>query len=653
MRKLVVYGFTVLSLAFFAGCCPRTSALIEMRTVVDEHFETPEVEEREREKADNNLQRVMSFFESRDSRSAPWRAEAMQTMFEVNRWLGGPTEQSSHHAQVRQLLENEYDSPSFKADDDEDYDQARDKLRAWSIYLLGKMPDEDIDAFLVSELRKDAPVGETQWRISAAIFDALVGRMDRIKLNRSHRNHLLVTSDTFTSQLPSSSVSKERNEQIEMFVSYFRTKLKDYRSVVDLVTARDDQSVSNEYMLSFLEWNYQMFSLEKHLTENNQELYQRNLANLLSLAWHNDERIRVRTRIILTEFDPLSLFNRLVSVLEGDDYRTNEDHELVANLIPVCNSEGADNGYDQRKEKAVGLLFSHFREIATDSREVIYARLLEHEPNMLAAHLIGINSKVMNENENRVLQQIRYLGHLRENEELNDETKKQLASAIAAFMARSERKVRRQVIAQIMDDTPLILATYMVPNLKSLADETIMEARYLLNAYLDCLRKIESEEEELRFAPEQLDRFDRHPYDYLVYAIARPEMDMKATVTEFLDSRDPDRLIGLLAKHVDNTREDRKDVRLEEYVLIGDVAIDVSERLGESAINTVAQTITTGLNSDNEEQVLMCCRYLLELGVDVPDDIRKELPDSALKLLELAEQANNEKGATELLDDDK
>ena len=667
MRRIIWLAVILAPASLLAGCCPTTTELIEMRDVVDAEFkaekclwiETSAAEVRRDaiEDAHEQLVEVMEYFGGEDPRSACWRAEAITSMYALDRWLGeesgkvGPGEAEhpvpvkSVHARVKDLLKREYRSPNLKSAKGENHNETCDRLRAWSVNTLGRMPDDDLDAFFVSALAADVSPGKSSWQVSAAAFNALVGRVERIRANRDLRNKLLTEFPKFLSASSSSSVPHARRLRMEDSIRFFQAELKNYEAVVDLVPAKDEQAISDDVLMAFLEWNYQKLSIGEHRKEGQEIDFRRNVNKLLTLAWHDTPRVRTRVRIILTEFAPLPQFERLVTVLENKDALLNEDHEFLANLIPVASqAAGKDAAHQARKEKSLDLLFADIGDVGSHSREVIYARLLEHEHRLLAKHLLAVNGQVFNEPPIKILQHIRYLGHLYK---VMAEPKDRawLASAMARFIAKKRPEVRRQVVAQLLDAEPLILATTMVPQVRALSNETTKEAKYLLATYVGCLLRLEQAAKAAKKPPYPKERqalFGRHPYNVLISGLARREMDVKEMVCVFLKPRDPNRLIEMFCLYAEHALRTKRTITREEYVLLGDLAEEKFKQLTKRTLGRATGVIQTGLVAGKEEQTLMCCRYLLELGAGIPAKKLKALPESARTMLKLASFAKKD-----------
>ena len=631
MRRAFILIESVMLGLIVAGCRPSLEAVVEMRdtfTLPADERQSEAARQKAARKAQErgrkDLATLMVHFGQPQSDDC-WRAEAMTSMIEIDQALQCPQTDVDSHAKVKALLLNEYGEPRLKPSAATDIAIVR--LRGWSVHSLGKLSDPDLDSFFVDTLAAEIGKDTIAWGVELAAFDALTRRTERLGANEALRNRLLSLLPRLTLLLDRCP-SNTNVELMRRYVAFFEKSVKTYDAVVELVPAVENQRMPDDELLICLSWNYQNLAAGRHREPGREQLFARNVARLLSLAWHANEKVRVQARIILAEFAPLELFAAATQNLGRNQNLLAEDCELLANLLPIADKVAAtDAQQPKRRQDAVRAVFARIGSVPVQSREVVYARLLAHDPRLLREHLLAGNARAFNEGEKEILQQIRYLRRLRKQAAGGDP---ELAAAVASFAGKRLLPVRNQVVGELVSAEPRTLAAALAPVLGSIATEDAAQSKFLTSSYVDCLESIER-------AGKNADAGGAAPfYEHLAYPLARPELEITKKVVDFLAARDPNRLVTMLTDKVRRTASKAGAAEQIDYAILGDTTQRLLGALNEPTLRSSLEALATGLRSGNEEQVLLCCRYLLELNATVPAEQAATLPASVQVLLQVA-----------------
>ena len=626
----------VLAVLGAVGCCPSITAVVQMRDelCVPVEAKTPEkaakIKLKREERARRNYGELIEHFQQLHG-EACWRAEAMTTMFEIDQRLGHEQSSPAYHRGLMELLKDECDNPKLKPRRGDS--ESRNALRAWSVHTLGAFPEKDLSVFLVEVLAAEVGSGRINWSVEFAAFNALVRRTAHVGANVNLRNKLLSLLVTFSLQIDRSAgvASQGDVQRMRNYVRYFESSLKTYDAVVDLLPMAGDR-VPDDEVLAHLASSYQNLAVGRHREPGQEGLFRRNVAKLLSLGWHATDAVRVRARIILAEFAPLDLFSHAESKLGLNAALLAEDCELLANLLPAADNAGKDDErYSSRRQEAFRSVFARIGSLAVGSREVIYARLLVQDSALLSRHLVEINERVLAESEPHILQQIRYLRQLRRKQPESDAV---LAGAVASFVRKRSLAVRKQVDAELLPKDAQVLAAATVPVLQAILGEDAEQARFVVASYTACLETIEKTGGSADAGAKPFTNAQLH--GFLAHALDRSEADVKQRVIAFLTPRDPNRLAEMLCEQAQREARNGGSVGQTGYAMLGDFAQRPNGNLKEETQAMVKAALLTGLRSSDEEQVLLCCRYLLELKGGVPPEYAARLPESARALLHLS-----------------
>ncbi|HUW33774.1 MAG TPA: hypothetical protein VM223_19360 [Planctomycetota bacterium] len=617
------------------ACCPSTRAVQKMRgslVLVKEEDATLTAEAAENAKAKRedrarkNLLKLVKHF-GKPKGDPCWRAETITTMLALEGQLQVAEREPDLHTTIKSLLLSEARLPKLKQHPPDDRIAAGNQLRAWSIYSLGSLADRDLDAFFVAMLADDVDSGHANCELDCAAFNSLSRRMATIAANRDLRNKLLAVLPRLQIQLDSNAdhLSQSDVDQLRHYIRFYENSLKTYEAVVDLLPAAGSSSISEKELVVYLRWDYQNLASGKHRSANKQEVFNRNVSKLLSLAWHSSKDVRKLSRIILSEFAPLPLFEELSKHIGAGGPLLNEDGELLANLLPIADEAGKqDEGYLVMREQAFDLLSEKRAAVRVESREVVFARLLAHDPQLLADHLLAANARALDEQETQILQHLRFLDRLRRLK-LSEGTSDRLTAAIAAFARTRIASVRQQVVSGLLPDQPRFLSAGIAAALPEMLTEAVDHAQFLAAAYVAALEALEQSSQG-GISAADADQF----FPLFSHILDRPEFDIKEKAISFLMPRDPNRLIMILSEQV---RREAGIVGQEGYTLLGDLTEELSKLLSQETLSAAADAIAQGLVSGDEEQVLLCCRYLLQLHAPVPLDCAGNLPESARIML--------------------
>lgn len=610
------------------GCGLSVDAVVRMRETLaaSASIETCKQRLKAEARARKNLDKLMLRFE-REHADECWRAEVMTSMLAIDQWLDCRETDRPAHARLTSLLKAEYQAPRLKDGEDS---EAFYRLRAWGVHTLGKLDDPDLDEFFVSVVAADVDAGQIDWATEFAAFDALSRRTAGISANAALRNRLLALLLRLNIMLDKTKgrVQPAARDQMQHYVLFFERELKNYDAIVDLLPDRAGQTVSDEEVMVYLGWNYQYLALGTHRAEAARELFARNTATLLSLAWHENAAIRTRARIILAEFAPAALFVQAAQSLAASPILA-EDCELLANIVPASDAASQqDERY--RQARAFDAVFALLGKTPQGTREIVYARLLAHDPALLCTHLLSVNAQVLGEGASRMLQHIRYLRHLRKLP-LDAAVVAKIPPAMAVFVRARVPAVWEQVIAELFDSEPRLLADALAPQLDAIQQENADQARYLAGAFVAVL---ETMEKRAITPPPPPD--GKHPFDHLAPALERPELDVARTVIDFLTPRDPNRPVAVISRQIERQAAGQNKPAAVRYAMLGDLVQTLRPKLDPAVAEAGIRALATGVRSSDEDVVLLCCRYLAELKADPALWKGAAMPVSARVLLEMA-----------------
>jgi hypothetical protein len=566
-----------------------------------------------------------------------WRAETMRTMTHLDRQGTLAGQQPRLHSQLEQFLRREYASPRASSDEHD--------VRAWAVYCLGHIDQPKLVSFFVEVLAENKHATDPGYMVCLAALHSLHPHIDDLKHDAGLRKRMLLKLATMKADLRQVG-GGDQAKSVRQAVTWFERELQGYGIVVELLPPAGTQGTNVAPLLEILDWNYQRLAIGDHLQPDGRAVpeFDINCTKLLSLAWHRDAEVRRRSRIILERFAPQKLFENLAQRLIEADNPLTEDFEHFANLLATTDTlwaagseETTVTEYSDIRQRAIASVFRQISSIPLDSRSLIYSRLLECEPEGLAKGLLAINSAVLEEPEANVLQQLRTLGLVRNEGRAVAETGMdiKLAKALAAFMRRPSLLVRQQVVAHLLDTHPIILSAGCIAPLETIGSEPTTTADYLVDTYLSCLELIEQQNQSDDSAGRTIQDVAEADCGVLRSPYGRPEFAIKAKIAHFLRPRRGDLLLEFACDDLAGKVVSGGTADIREVALLGDIVECDRAKLEADTCSTCVNVLRQALCAGDEEQALLCARYLLHLGESISTSQAAQLPASAALLVKL------------------
>lgn len=596
-------NFPVRAVAFlaigilFSGCTPSTSQIISMR------------EDNWAWSAKGNYKTVLKYLQGESgsthkTASAAWRIEAIRTLCHIDRKFAYSASEPSLHRQTLNAVRGEYQRPGSSGE--------TDRVRAWSIRLLGEITPKLPVSYFVDALVENSPRNDRDYRVSLAALGALYPHMDTLADDPVLKRKVLYGLARITSGLDSSHVQGGRRKEALNAANCFQQRLRSYPAIVDLLSAGASGDDIHA-LLEILKWNYQQLKIGAHRNSSgaNSELLDENINMLLGLAWHETPGVRSRCRLILAEFAPGVLFNAVIKRVSGEGRIAPEDYRQLAALMVKFSGDD----YRPRRLKAIAALCTAHPNIPVNQREVVYGQLLSNYPSDLRDALLAANARVLEESQQSGLQHIRYLEHLRAAPAGSDKAIDHIIdTAVAAFMCHRSVSVKRQVAASLAGRKPVLLARSCLPAITAISGESTDSAKYLADVYMNTLADIESRNglKDLKKAMGKQD-----PYELLSGCIDRPEYSIRAGIAAFLCSRNCDLLVNMLSQSIKQTSGSKPAGDIRHWRLLGDIIQKHRKELTKQSLASASAVLVAALGSSDPERRILCCRYLLELGYDL------------------------------------
>ncbi|MBN2581713.1 MAG: hypothetical protein JXL80_01500 [Planctomycetes bacterium] len=626
------------ALVLCGGCSPNVDQLRQMRA------EPIRVENVARD-----LDTVMVWFEKPNRPT--WRAEAMTTMVRLDAALDPAADNAELHARVVALLKAEYNQPQLKPTENATPESTLKEayaLRSWAVHSLGTMRNRELLNYMVGVIRSSNASSDGGFAVRLGAFDALVPHMERLLADAELRNALLAQLPLIESELDGLATNRQPYRAARNACEFFESKLKSYPALVDLVRAAPSSDLPAASVLQVLEWNYQRLEMGDHRTAPGQALFDTNIEALVTLAWHPSEAVRTQARIILAQYAPMRLLAACGQAI-AERRLPAEDAVTLANLLPAADREAGytpsaataattTDAYTATRHQALDALFARIGEVPLGQREIVYARLLAHDPQQLRVRLCGRGQQIIDEDEERVSQHLRYLDRLRTSADLtlSDAERRELVAAMTAVVSKPSTTVRRELTTCLLHDEPLALACAAGAWMQQFGQEQPEPARALVALYMACLESLEHQG-----ASPYDDRArsmfgGRHPYMILGSAMGRPDVKTTEAVATFLRSRSPEMLVHLLSQDMAQRQTSGIAVAFGEYVVLGDTLEEAGATIHEDVRKAGIEILRAGCAAPSEELSLLCCRYLLELGETVPEAAMESAP--VRELVEAAAQ---------------
>jgi len=612
MRKWPFFVAGAIVLAVCGGCCPSLSQVIKMR------------QEPKLEKVSEANESLKEWFGKKPN-TPIWRAEAMTTFLFADERLDLARKDPRRHRALIEMILKEYHSPGIESPASR---SDRHRVKVWAVYTLGQFRDPSLLDFFVGILEEVTHGEDADFQIRLAALNSLALQMEAVSSNVELANRILYQIPALNRECSTQLAGSTRAGALQS-LEFFRTRLNCYTSVVELLpTPAGRAACSHTQLMQLLQWNYQMLACGDHKSENMRATFETNVAKLYRLAWDRDREVGDLARIILSEFAPLFMFGRLMETVSEEPLRRYDAVEAMAALLGVCDAAASKSAADGRDKAAreryqkdrrrfLNYVSLHAGEMPRKTREIVYARFVEQDPWALAEIISAHYEDFLGTNTADMLQVIRYLSLLRTCD-LNQpppEVYDELARMIAFFMRSRDGKVREQVVSNLLDEEPLMLAAGCLAPFENILTEDTAGARYLIDTYIRCLVIVESRAGgENPYTEDVETEFGGHPYWALAAGVARPEIDMKASIVKFLVDRDVGLLTEVLADDVLTLASEAARVDIAEYAMLGDAVQKGLPSLDEPLVTKATRALETGLTSPDEEIQLLCCRYLLEIG---------------------------------------
>ncbi len=640
MRRLLVQIAPLAVLCTLVGCAPSASQLVQMRQEV-----RPEA-------AQENFQKLLVYFDRGPEATsppeavfeAPWRVEALRTMAFYDHHFDYRQSRPAWHGSLAELLRAEYRSPSTRSGARE-----RHRLRAWAVLLYGAVAPAEEVAYFVEVLAENPLSRDEGYWVSTAALDALSSRVDRLSADPALRQKVLLKIATMSSDLRDGRGGQSYRGDIERFIRFYEFRLKDYVSIVDLLPVGGHRRTDDKTLLEILEWNYQQFKTAAHqdpATGEPTAVYHENVQRLLGLMWSPSAPVRKRVRLILGEYAPVAMFAALSQRMGDKAQPLDEDYVHLASVLPKADAasgvkppgaSASATGFAAARAEAFGLLFGRLGQIGQPQREALYGTLIEYDPVLLAQHLVAVTAMARTEPVQRLQQHLRYLGHLKQAQAVQAQPALVAAvrEAIGSCLLRPSLAVRQHAAALLRED-PLVVARYCQRVLPRVDEETGEDAAYLVDLYMRCLEALGPPSADAAYPGLVAQALGGDCHAVLGCGIGRPEFEIKGRVALFLQQRDPDLLVSLLAEDLEHQLSRSAEIDLRCFALLGDTTQQLRPSLSQGVFDQAVAVLASAMRPGLEERNLLCCRYLLEMGVPVQPSQVEGLEESVRTLVDAA-----------------
>lgn len=619
MRASRVSCAWVLGVALFAGCSPSVEQVKALRVVPP----TPDLKLQQME--------LLKWF-AKGGHGPLWRMEVMTTLVDLDakmKLYPGP----DARGQIIAALKDEYLRPGLNAGASS---SDRMRLAAWAIYSLGRLKDPATLETMIQALERNDKGSDPSMRIRLAAMNGLVLQVDAIRKNDEYRNRTLLALLALSPRHDGGEVVEQADSPPAHFVAHLMDRLSSHDHVVSLLGYAIAQGADARTLSALVLWLYQHERAVAADSKARPAPHADGVKHLLTLAWNEDENVRNQSRIALGDLAPGAFLDH-VARKSGAPHVTGDDCELLANLLPLADAEAArveDKTYGGRRKTALEAMRRAALRVPAPSRELLYARLFALEPRLLAEWLVGLNQSAVAGDHALACQHLRYLGRLRSVKPVQDDAPlaRSVSRSIGEFMLRNEEDLRAQVAALLLESEPGVLAESLGPILSSLS--TQKSADQVANLYIASLEGIEKAAATLPYAGEGGVRVNNaHPYASMRYLIEQERSDIRGKAVHFLESRDPSLAASLLGSHIVSRTNRGLDVPGTDFAMLGDLCKNHVESLSEASLELVPPALHAGLTSRDEEVVLLCVRYILEMSLPLTAEQKASLPEAAQALV--------------------
>ncbi len=602
----------VLLLGLITGCTPSVRDLRQMRR--DTH--SPSRAQGAQETILKRLGAVQSRISVPQVRLEPvWRIEAMRTLSALDSRYEMATSRPDLHRALEDFLRSEYAEPrptSHRAD-----------VQAWSVHALSRMDSPPPAGFFLSVLAENHPPRDPQYRICLGALDALSEHVELLRQDPVARRLVLHKVSSVLADFQAGKISQDRKDSLEKAAIFFVRKLADYPAVVDLLSDPTPPAWSNESArLVVLEWNFQRLSAAEG-PELQGAVFKRNVELLLSPAGGEPGPVRRRSRLILSRFAVLPLFEQLAQrVSSPEKSLEQEDVTQLANLLTRADARAADLSLAQRgryrsvRDGAIVSVLERLDQLELSTREILYARLLQADPALLAEGLHKGHRSALTGEKGRAMQHVRYLLRLaRPDAEPLLQGRQERITQMAAEMIRHRAlEVRQQVAAGIADRAPQVLAETSTRALEAIESDSHASARFLVETYLACIKQLQAQPGGLG-APAVTNRLGARPLEALGWALRRDERDLQSLVSGMLLPLDRSLLVELVAGEILRRRQARREVDTFRVSALGDAMESGLGGLDQASAKVGTSALLAAVGQKDAPVSLLAGRYMIEMGL--------------------------------------
>lgn len=520
-----------------------------------------------------------------------WRVEAVRTLVALDRRFDFAAARPDLHAAVRRALREECASPPGP-------DPAT--VRAWSVHGLGQLSGTpELEPF-VAALEATGLPEDPRYLLAQAALGALAPRLDALAADAALRGRALQRLAELSAALRAGQVEPRQARRLEPLLEYARAHLAGEAAVVALLPEDASAAIAPAAVRELLRWDYEQLARAGDPPASAAPSAE-NLRRLRGLAWHDDAGVRQWARSILWTFAPGELLAALAERFEAGR-PIDEDFVHVANLLTAPGPLPA-----AVRQRALDAALEQGPLASPEAREVLYARVAESEPALLAGALARRTGLVIDQPAPAVRQHVRYLVHLLGHPQVHAQgpgARDALAAALAEAYAAPDPVVRGQVTEALLPDDPGLLARAAGAAVIGTPPEDAAAIRGPLADYLAALERIEALP---RGAAALAD-----PPGPLVHALGSPNPTVKSAAGRCLAARDPSLLIAALAP----VRPGPVEARLAEVVLLAE-ALASPAGLDPTARGRGLAALADRLSTE-EEVGLLAARYLVALGAAPP-----------------------------------
>ena len=546
------------------------------------------------------------------------RVEIMTSLAWQNDALRYAEDNPALNASLIAQLRTEYATPRIKHKRNDPLSETdADYVRAFAVYTLGSLQQEPLLPFFLAVFETNSVNNDPAFGIRQPALSALKPMTASLKADPDYTNRMLVAVLSMRQELEIAPLDQATSEWLDAALRHFEVQLKTHESIVRLLNERL-KSMSPKMILDLLDWNYDL--VRKLGAERVETLFDENIASLVeALVWHDDARVRSRTRSLMIKMAPAKLLAAVGRRIRNGTSGFDDCEQLVLVLRyadlhwkyecgPIAPPSAADAPYVKLRREAVAAMLDAVHEIDFNRRERVYARLLKCDDHLLAAHLLESNDMVLfYPGAEDQLQHIRYLEDLRDEACARDVPRAtEIEHAIGSFMEVPSLRIRATVVSCLIESRPALLANHIDDTLATIASEDARTRSLLIASFIDCLEHMEAKRDA---GAQSVDQAGLNTgYVALATCIPEVQLDLRGTIVDYLGDRDPGGAIEALTRSLTDQMASGSSPKIREFAMLGDTLH--ASRVGmKPAVRTV---LRNGVALADEETSLLCASYLLE-----------------------------------------